>query len=104
MTEFTKHDLERLDEDLEQLLSEATPVRARVGKNPTVVFSVRLPARDIDDFGAAARASGMSLSEFMRLATRAAISGDVDLAKSKAVGDVKAKARELNEAIDRLTA
>lgn len=93
-----------LDLELEAMLEKATPVKGRAAKNLTIVFSVRLSPGELDEFNAAAKAGGMNLSEFMRAATRAAIQGELDLSKASALGEVKEKVRELNEAIEKLTA
>jgi hypothetical protein len=69
-----------------------------------MVFSVRLSRHEVEEFSAAARARKMNLSEFLRAAAQAVAQGDVDVSKAEAVGEVKEKARQLNEAIERLTA
>lgn len=76
MTDFTEKELARLDRELESLLETATPVRARVAKNASLVFSIRLTGKELDEFSAAAKARGMTLSEFMRSATREALKPD----------------------------
>src|SRR5687767_2582265 len=104
MKQPTKDEIVQLDRELESLLESAIPVKARVAKNPSHVFSIRLSSKDLREFSRAASERNMTLSDFMRSATRAAIQGDVDLDKAKAVGEIKEKVRELTEAIDRLTA
>jgi hypothetical protein len=104
MNDFTDAEIANLDAGLENLLEAATPVVARVHKTGSVVYSLRIEPKELDEFYAAARERGISLSEFMRSATRAAIQGNLDLEKASALGEVKEKARELNQAIERLTA
>lgn len=93
-----------LDLELAAKLDKATPVKARVSKDLKMVYSVRLSRREVEEFTAAAQARNMNLSEFLRAAAQTVAQGDVDLSNAQAVGELKEKARELNEAIERLTA
>lgn len=104
MTNWEDEPITELDRELEAMLEKATPVKGRVSKNLRFVYSVRLTPGELDQFSRAAQARSISVSELMRAATQAAIQGNVDLEKAQAVGELKEKARELNEAIERLTA
>jgi uncharacterized protein (DUF1778 family) len=93
-----------LDRELAAMLEKATPVKGRVSKNLRFVYSIRLSPDELDEFSRAAQTRGMSVSDFMRTAAKVALQNDLDLNKAKAVSEIKEKARELNEAIERLTA
>jgi uncharacterized protein (DUF1778 family) len=81
------------------------PVKARVSKNLGIVYSVRFTPEDLDVIEEAAKAQGMKLSEFIRKAALgAAAGGDEVAAGEKAVArdEVRAKLRDLEEAVSRL--
>jgi len=104
MTNWEDEPITELDRELEAMMEKATPVKGRVSKNLRFVYSLRLTPAELDTFSRAAKARGMTVSEFLRAAAQAATQEDVDLTKSQAVTELMTKARELNEAIERLTA
>jgi uncharacterized protein (DUF1778 family) len=78
------------------------PVEVRVARSPRAVYGLRLSPQEYQDFAEAAQAHGMTMSDFLRSAARAAVEGTLDVEKAKALSTVKEKARELNEAVSRL--
>ncbi len=104
MTDWENEPVTYLDLELAAMLEKATPIKGTVAKDLKMVFSVRLSRREVEDFSKAATAHGMNLSEFLRAAAQAAVHDNVDVTKAQTVGEIKQKARELTEAIDRLTA
>jgi hypothetical protein len=81
------------------------PVKARVSKNFTFSFSVRYPPHELIAIEAAAKARGITISEFIRRAAAAAIAGDVSLEtgeKAQALQEVRERVRELEKAVKRL--
>jgi hypothetical protein len=104
MTNWEDEPITDLDRELEAMLEKATPVKGQVSKNLRFVYSIRLSPAELDEFSRAAQARGLSVSEFMRAAAKAALHAELDLTKASALGELKEKARELNEAIEKLTA
>lgn len=104
MKDWENEPITDLDLELAAMMEKATPIKGTVAKDLKMVFSVRLSRREVEDFSAAARERGMNLSEFLRAAAQAATQGNVDLAKTQAMSELREKARELNEAIEKLTA
>jgi uncharacterized protein (DUF1778 family) len=78
------------------------PVEVRVAKSPRAVYGLRLSPQEYQDIAEAAQARGMTMSDFLRSAARAAVEGTLDVEKAEALSTVKEKARELNEAVSRL--
>lgn len=56
MTESSDEDIEQLDRDLEQLLSGAVPVHARVAKDIGMHYSLRMSTQEMREFDEARRA------------------------------------------------
>jgi hypothetical protein len=81
------------------------PVKARVSKDPRSVFSVRLRFGELTEISNAAKAKGLSISEFMRLASLSAARGQLDLRageQRQALMAVREKAEELYDAVQKL--
>jgi len=75
-------------------------VEGRSGRKPRAVLSLRIGSEELTEIEQAAAALDINVSEFIRgaaLMRACDINGD-----PSAVQDVKAKARELNEAVQRL--
>jgi uncharacterized protein (DUF1778 family) len=98
----------QIDEEMGRAIAEGRelegwePIAARIAKAPRAVYGLRLSAEEYKEISAAAEARGMTMSDFLRSAARAAIDGDVDVEKAAALTIVKQKARELGEAVERL--
>ncbi len=90
----------RLVEEMEseQFLEGLRPVRNVSKKPPRAVYSMRLSLEEAQEFEAAAKARGMTMSDFLRSAAHASIAAD----RESALGEVRTKLRELNEAAGRL--
>jgi predicted DNA binding CopG/RHH family protein len=99
---------QEIDEEMGQAIAEGRelegwePVPARVSKTPRAVYGVRLSPGEYREISEAARAHGMSMSDFLRWAARAAIDGRTDVDQVAAITTAKEKARELGEALGRL--
>ena len=74
------------------------PVRNISKKPPRAVYSIRLSLEEAQEFEAAARARGMTLSDFLRSVAHASIAADSE----SALGELRAKVRELTEVASRL--
>ncbi len=86
-------------------LEGLVPVKARVSRDPRSVYSVRLRFEELDEIAKAAKERGVTISEFMRLASLSAARGYVDLRageQAQALQAVREKARELYEAVEKL--
>jgi hypothetical protein len=91
--------------DTEDAIKGLRPVKARVAKDVRHVFSVRMTARELTEIAEAARQRGMTISDFMRQASIAAIKGEVAIDAGKHATELHAlreKARELYEAVEKL--
>lgn len=77
-------------------------VKAKVSKNLSIGYAIRLSPAEYEEFNQGAKARGMTLAEFMRSATRGALAGEIDADKAAAAAEVREKARELVEAAARL--
>jgi hypothetical protein len=83
MTKRRTH--EEIAAEYDQLMAEGrefeglVPVKARVSKDPRSVYSVRLRFEELSEIMKAADARGLTTSEFMRLASLSAASGEIDL-------------------------
>jgi uncharacterized protein (DUF1778 family) len=99
---------EEIMRDMERQIAEGKelegyfPIKARVSKNLTVTYAIRLSPDEYAEFNKAAEAAGMTLADFMRNATRAAVRGDVDISKAAALGAIREKAQQLTEALSKL--
>jgi uncharacterized protein (DUF1778 family) len=99
---------EEIIKDMEHQIEEGKelegyfPIKARVSKNLTVTYAIRLSPDEYSEFNKAAEAHGMTLADFMRNATRAAVKGDVNVSKAAALGEILEKAQQLTEALNRL--
>jgi hypothetical protein len=103
----SEHD-EEIIADLERDMAEGrelngyTRVKGRVSRRLTVSYAIRMSPVEYDVFNEAARARGMTLADFMRSATRAAIAGEIDAVKAAVLNSAREKAEELAEALRRL--
>ncbi|HEX5370194.1 MAG TPA: hypothetical protein VFY10_12335 [Dehalococcoidia bacterium] len=91
--------------DTDREIEGLVPVKANVSKNPRSVFSVRLNFGELGRIEEAAKARGLTISEFMRQASLAAANGEQDLAPGEhtaAVLAVREKARDLYNAVEKL--
>jgi hypothetical protein len=95
-----KDDESRLVEEMESesFLDGLKPVRNASKKPPRAVYSVRLSLQEAQEFEAAARARGMSMSDFLRSVAHASIAAD----RESALGELRTKVRELTEVANRL--
>ena len=94
---------DREDQLVEEMESETfldglRPVRNVSKKPPRAVYSIRLSLEEAQEFEAAANARGVTMSDFLRSAAHAAIASD----RESALGELRTKIRELNEAASRL--
>ncbi len=105
---MTDEEIIRYYEDLKaqgKLYDNLVPVKARVSKNLGIVFSVRFTPEDLDAIEDAAKARGMTISDFIRKAAMGAVAGGEQLAageKATALEEVRERVRELSEAVSRL--
>jgi hypothetical protein len=91
--------------DTKEEIEGLVPVRARVAKDVRHVFSLRMSAQEITEIFEAAKQRGMTMSDFMRQASLAAVHGERSLAAGRqatALHAVREKARELYEAVEKL--
>lgn len=99
---------EAIIKDLEKAIEEgrelenAHPIPVRKSRKLTVTFAVRLSSEEQRDFSRAAEARGMSLADFMRNATRAAASGELDISAAQNIDKARKAARELSDALSHL--
>jgi hypothetical protein len=100
MAENHENEESRLVRDMEneRFLKGLRPVRNVSKKPPRAVYSIRLSLDEAQQFEAAARARGLTMSEFLRAAGHASITAD----RETALGELRARIRELNEAVSRL--
>ena len=82
----------------EQFLEGLRPVRNISKKPPRAVYSIRLSLTEAQAFEKAARERGMTMSDFLRSAAQAAVAAERDTA----LGELRSKLRELNDAASRL--
>jgi hypothetical protein len=82
-------------------LSAWERVPGRVSKNLSVTYAIRLSPEEHKEFAAAAEARGMSLADFMRSATRAAIKGDLDADAMAVLSKARDTAKQLAETLNR---
>jgi uncharacterized protein (DUF1778 family) len=91
--------------DTEKEIEGLIPVRARLAKPVRHVFSLRMSAQEITEIFEAAKQRGMTMSDFMRQASLAAVHGERSLEagqQATALHAVREKARELYEAVEKL--
>ena len=99
---------EEIDEEMRKAIEEGRelegwePVEVRVAKSPRAVYGLRLSPQEYEEIAAAAQARGMTMSDFLRSAARAAIEGQLDVEKAAALATIREKTRELTEAVSRL--
>jgi len=88
----------------DETLFSKTPraTRPRRGSGPSTMFSLRMTGEELTRIAEAARARGMTVSDFIRRASLAAIDDQDAAEKATALGEAKEKARELSEALNRL--
>ncbi len=67
-------------------------------KPPRAVYSLRLSLEEAQEFEAAAKLRGVTMSDFLRSAARASLEAD----KTSAIGEARQKARELTDALSRI--
>ena len=96
--------IEQLAQEAERLmdddLSDWTPVKVRLAKDIKHVYSFRVGAEELDEIADAAEAAGKDVSAFIREAAL----NEARRRKSdtSAVDDVRKKAQELADAVQRL--
>jgi hypothetical protein len=97
---MNNHDEAELVREMESesFLDGLKPVRNISKKPPKAVYSIRISLEEAQEFEAAARARGMTMSGFLRSAAHASISSD----REAAMAELRTKIRELNEAASRL--
>ena len=91
--------------DTEDELKGLVPVKARVTQPVRAVYSVRMSSQELTQISNAAKARGITTSEFMRQAAMAAVQGDLDLNAGEqraALLAVRERAKELYEAVENL--
>ena len=99
---------EEIDAEMHKAIEEGRelegwePVEVRVAKAPRAVYGLRLSPQEYEEIAAAAQARGMTMSDFLRSAARAAIEGQLDVEKAAALATIREKTRELTEAVSRL--
>lgn len=103
LTEEERH-VEELAQEAERLidddLADWSPVKVRIAKNVKHVYSFRVGAEELDEIADAAEAAGRDLSAFIREA--ALNEARRRKAGGSAVDEVRKKAEELAEAVQRL--
>lgn len=82
----------------EEFLDDLRPVRNISKGPPRAVYSVRLSLAEAQQFEAAAKERGMTLSDFLRSAAHASIQSERD----SGLRELRAKIRELSETANRL--
>jgi uncharacterized protein (DUF1778 family) len=96
--------IEEAAEEAERLmdddLAEWKPVKVRVAKDVKHVYSMRIGAEELDEIADAAEAAGKDVSAFIREA--ALNEARRRKAGKSAVDDVRKKAQELADAVQRL--
>lgn len=92
---------EHMDDDT---LFSKTPraTRPRRGTGPSTMFSLRMTGEELTKIAVAAKERGMTVSDFIRKASMAAVEDDDAASRAVALGEAKEKARELREALSRL--
>lgn len=99
---------EEVDERMRKAIEEGRELEGwsaadiKVAKSPRAVYGLRLSLQEYEDIAAAAASKGMTMSDFLRSAARAAIEGDLDVEKAAALATIREKTRELTEAVSRL--
>ena len=89
--------------DDETLFSKkALPLRPRRSTGPSTMFSLRMGGDELTKIAEAAKARGVTVSEFIRTASMAAVEDSEGASRAIALGEAKAKAKELAEALSRL--
>jgi uncharacterized protein (DUF1778 family) len=95
-------------EDIERQIAEErelegyVPAKAKVSRRLSVSFAIRMSPDEYKAFNQAAKARGMTLADFMRSATRGAITGEIDAGKAAALNSGREKAEELSEVLRHL--
>jgi hypothetical protein len=103
MTEDERGDYYEAHKDDETLFSSTpAPIRIRRGAKASTMFSLRIPAAELTRIGEAARARGLTVSDFIRKASLAAIEDEDETRRAAALGAAKKKAKELAEALSKL--
>jgi hypothetical protein len=77
-------------------------VEVKPSTTRTVTFGVRVSPGEAEEFAKAARARGLTLSEYVRSLMRAVQDGSIDLDKAEAVAAIREKTRELAAAVAKL--
>jgi hypothetical protein len=89
-----------IEKDIEsgRFLKDLHPVRNVAARPPRAVYTLRLSPEEAQEFEAAAKARGVTFSDFLRSCAHASLEAD----RNTTLGDVRKKARALAEAIKRL--
>lgn len=88
-------------------LDNLVPVKARIGKNPRMVFSIRLTPQELTQLSQAAAQRKVTISDFIRLAALGAANGELGLdagERAAALNRVQTQIEELAETAKKLGA
>ena len=96
---FLREAAEEAENLIDDDLSKWEPVKVRVARDVKHVYSFRVGAEELDEIVDAAEVAGKDVSAFIR---EAALREARRQRSDTAVEDVRRKARELTEAVERL--
>ncbi len=94
-------DIDRKIEDGSEF-DDLVRVDAHVARQPRAVFSVRLSPEELSRFSAAARGSGMTLSDWIRAAGLAALENNEAPEKAAALDRIRHQVEELADSVRKL--
>ncbi len=86
--------------DTEKEIEGLVPVKTRLVKNPRVVTSVRLSPEETKEILAAAKASGVTVSEYLRTCALTGARGQLDVGAVVALEETKGTLRQLLGSLD----
>lgn len=105
--EMTEAELARFYEEHQDDMSlwEKKPrqIRSRRGAGPSTIFSLRLTGEELTKIARAAQARDVTVSDFIRRATMAAVENNTLPEESTALDEIREKVRELAETVNRLS-
>jgi len=102
MSEDERAEYYEAHKDEELFSPQPVRVRVRRGDGASTMFSLRIPSAELTRIGEAARARGMTVSEFIRKSSLAAAENEDEAERAAAIGAAREKARELSEALSKL--
>lgn len=103
MTEGERGDFYAEHKDDDSFFShKAVELPGRRQGTASTMFSLRIPADELKRISAAARARGLSVSEFIRRAALAETDDGESRSRAEALAKARTKARELAETLARL--